>query len=129
MGTLVTEDGRYIDFGDPEENIRQKLESIKKSVDSLVLDNKALRSQIKGFNKDVAIKAKDDEIRSIYQRSIAVLSPVEYERAKTFREKHYQSFKNNRYIYDLEGTGIGTIVKIKCPVCGEEKDITDLDSW
>lgn len=72
MGTLVTEDGRYIDFGDPEENIRQKLESIKKSVDSLVLDNKALRSQIKGFNKDVAIKAKDDEIRSIYQRSIAV---------------------------------------------------------
>lgn len=61
--------------------------------------------------------------------TLAVLSPVEYERAKTFREKHYQSCKNNRYIYDLEGTGIGTIVKIKCPVCGEEKNITDLDSW
>lgn len=129
IGFVLDEEGNIITFDDPEKNIQQSLNSIKQAANYLMRDNKALRATLNKYNKDVAIKAKDDEIRSIYQRSIAVLSPVEYERAKTFREKHYQSCKNNRYIYDLEGTGIGTIVKIKCPVCGEEKDITDLDSW
>lgn len=46
------------------------------------------------------------------------------------KERHHQSCKNgSRFIYDLQGTGIGTIVKIKCPICGKEEDITDLDSW
>lgn len=27
------------------------------------------------------------------------------------------------------GTGIGTLLKVKCPICGEEEDITDLDTW
>lgn len=129
IGFVLDEEGNIITFDDPEKNIQQSLNSIKQAANYLMRDNKALRATLNKYNKDVAIKAKDDEIRSIYQRSIAVLSPVEYEHAKTFREKHYQSCKNNRYIYDLEGTGIGTIVKIKCPVCGEEKDITDLDSW
>ena len=26
-------------------------------------------------------------------------------------------------------TGIGTIFKVKCPICGEEKDITDSEAW
>lgn len=28
-----------------------------------------------------------------------------------------------------EGTGIGVITKVKCPICGEEKDITDTEVW
>lgn len=27
------------------------------------------------------------------------------------------------------GTGIGTILKVKCPICGEEEDITDTEVW
>lgn len=130
MGFVFTEDGKEIIIGDPEKNIQQSLDSIKQSVGYLIRDNKALRSTLNKYNKDAGIKAKEDEIRSIHQRAITVLSPKEYERDKAFREQHYQSCKNgSRFIYDLQGTGIGTIVKIKCPVCGVEEDITDIESW
>ena len=130
MGFVFTDDGREIIIGDPEKNIQQSLNSIKQSVGYLVRDNKALRSTLSKYNKDAGIKAKEDEIRSIHQRAITVLSPKEYEQDKAFREQHYQSCKNgSRFIYDLQGTGIGTIVKIKCPVCDAEEDITDMDSW
>lgn len=130
MAFVLDEEGNIIIFNDPEKNIQQSLNSIKQAVNYLVRDNKALRATLNKYNKDVEIKAKDDEIRSIQQRSISVLSPVEYERDKEFRERHYQICKNgSHFIYDLQGTGIGTIVKIKCPICGIEKDITDAESW
>ena len=34
----------------------------------------------------------------------------------------------NPYVIQ-EGTGIGLITKVKCPICGEEKDITDIEVW
>lgn len=130
MGFVFTEDGKEIIIGDPEKNIQQSLDSIKQSVGYLVRDNKALRSTLNKNDKDAGIKDKEDEIRSIHQRAITVLSPKEYERDKAFREQHYHSCKNGgHFIYDIQGTGIGTIVKVKCPVCNVEEDITDIDSW
>ena len=130
MGFVFTDDGKEIIIGDPEKKIKKSVETIKKSVYYLVRDNKALRATIKRYDKESGIKAKEDEIQSIQKRAISVLSPVEYDRDRAFRERHYQLCKNgSRFIYDLQGTGIGTIVKIKCPICGKEEDITDLDSW
>lgn len=130
MGFVFTEDGKEIIIGDPEKNIQQSLNSIKQSVDYLVRDNKALRKTINTYDKDAGIKAKEDEIRSIHQRAITVLSPKEHERDKAFRDRHYKLCKNgSRFIYDLQGTGIGTIVKVRCPICDVEEDITDMDSW
>lgn len=130
IGFVLDEEGNIITFGDPEKNIQQSLNSIKQAANYLMRDNKALRATLNKYNKDVEIKAKDDEIRSIQQRSISVLSPVEYERDKEFRERHYQICKNgSHFIYDLQGTGIGTVVKIRCPVCGVEEDITDTSCW
>ena len=65
------------------------------------------------------------------------LSDKELERLENFRERHYKKCaeplhsKNvgNTYIYDLIGTGIGTIIKVTCPLCGESEDITDTSSW
>lgn len=130
IGFVLDEEGNIITFDDPEKNIQQSLNSIKQVANYLMRDNKALRATLNKYNKDVEIKAKDDEIRSIQQRSISVLSPVEYERDKEFRERHYQICKNgSHFIYDLQGTGIGTVVKIRCPVCGVEEDITDTSCW
>lgn len=130
IGFVLDEEGNIITFDDPEKNIQQSLNSIKQAANYLMWDNKALRATLNKYNKDVEIKAKDDEIRSIQQRSISVLSPVEYERDKEFRERHYQICKNgSHFIYDLQGTGIGTVVKIRCPVCGVEEDITDTSCW
>lgn len=48
---------------------------------------------------------------------------------ESFRRTYNQSYNGSRFIYDLQGTGIGTVVKIKCPICGAEEDITDIESW
>lgn len=126
---IVYNNGRII-FGDPEKNIESSLAKIKESADYLVQRNRKLSEQLNQYDENTGIKAKEDEIQSIRQRAITVLSPVEYERCKAFREHHYQTCKNgSRFIYDLQGTGIGTIIKIKCPVCGAEEDITDVDCW
>lgn len=130
MAFVLDEEGNIIAFNDPEKNIQQSLNSIKQAVNYLVRDNKALRATLNRYDKEAGIKAKKDEIRSIQQRAITVLSPKEYERDKAFRDRHYQLCKNgSRFIYDLQGTGIGTVVKIKCPICGAEEDITDIESW
>lgn len=123
MEFVLDEEGNIIAFNDPEKNIQQSLNLIKQAVNYLVRDNKALRATLNRYDKE-------DEIRSIQQRAITVLSPKEYERDKAFRDRHYQLCKNgSRFIYDLQGTGIGTVVKIKCPICGAEEDITDIESW
>lgn len=130
MAFVLDEEGNILTFNDPEKNIRQSLNSIKQAINYLIRDNKALRATLSSYDKKAGIKAKEDEIQSIRQRAIAVLSPVEHERCKAFREHHYQTCKNgSRFIYDLQGTGIGTVTKIKCPVCGVEEDITDVDCW
>ena len=113
MAFVLDEEGNIIAFNDPEKNIQQSLNSIKQAVNYLVRDNKALRATLNRYDKEAGIKAKEDEIRSIQQRAITVLSPKEYERDKAFRDRHYQLCKNgSRFIYDLQGTGIGTGVKI-----------------
>lgn len=127
--TMIYDNGRII-FGDPEKNIESSIVKIKESVDYLVKRNQELQKELNEYDKVAGIKAKEDEIRSIRQRAITVLSLKEYERDKAFRDRHYQLCKNgSRFIYDIQGTGIGTVVKIKCPICGVEEDITDIESW
>lgn len=129
MNAIVYNNGKII-FGDPEKNIEESLTKIKESAEYLAQRNQELQEQLNKYDKDAGIKAKEDEIRSIQQRAITVLSPKEYERDKAFRDRHYRLCKNgSRFIYDLQGTGIGTIVKVKCPICDVEEDITDIDSW
>jgi hypothetical protein len=43
---------------------------------------------------------------------------------KKCNPKHSTPFK-----YIFTPTGIGNAVTIKCPCCGEEKDITDVSCW
>lgn len=130
MDAIIMLNNGKIIFGDPEKNIENSLAKIKESTDYLIKRNQKLSDQLNHYNKISGIDAKNDEIRSIQQRSITIFSHIEYERDKAFKEKHYKQCKNgNHFIYDLQGTGIGTIIKIKCPICGAEEDITDTDSW
>ena len=127
--SFIMNDGKII-FDDPEKNIEDSLAKIKESADYLVQRNRELNERLRQYDEKVGIKAKEDEIRSIFQRYISILSPVEHERDKEFRERNFQQCKNgSHFIYDLQVTKIGTIVKVRCPVCGVEEDITNLDSW
>ena len=62
------------------------------------------------------------------------LSELEYERAKSFTDKHRKCFVNhglgsNNIEYIFCSTGIGDIVKIRCTECEEVEDVTDIGSW
>lgn len=62
------------------------------------------------------------------------LSDIENEMANTFKELHKKCRPKGRevyapYSYIFTPTGIGVAVKIVCPYCGENKDITDVGCW
>lgn len=91
--------------------------------------NHRLAEQLQNYNKDEEITKRDAEIDRLWRNSLYVMLDKEKERAEVFIKKHHKSCHNNTIRYELQGAGIGTIIKIICPVCGEVEDITDSDSW
>jgi hypothetical protein len=61
------------------------------------------------------------------------LSGVEEKAAKEFRKLHskcnIETAIGGQFEYRFAPTSISNVVTIKCGYCGEEKDITDYDSW
>lgn len=112
--------------GTPQSVIKSSLQDIDRATKRLIEINKEYLRQIQEYRN-----GKESHVERINETySLANLSKKEYDAEKTFRDKHYKSCSNgNHYVYDLFGTGFGLIVKIKCPVCGAEEDITDIDSW
>lgn len=57
---------------------------------------------------------------------------VESDRFNAFVHKHHEkgcSKFHKGFSISFVGTGIGNSYKVKCNNCGEEEDITDLESW
>ena len=96
-----------------------------------------MREKLDSWNKDEEIQKYKNERDYVYKHSFLQLSDKEMKSEKAFREEHYKNCAlplkskaaGNTYIYEITGTGLGTIKKIKCPICGVEKDFTDIDSW
>ncbi len=98
--------------------------------DSIVELNESLRKKVAEWNKDEEIR-KAVELAE-YNRTppYARYQITRRKQKRAFRDSHYKSCKNgSKYLYELTGTGIGTAITIKCPGCGEEKNITDYDCW
>lgn len=62
------------------------------------------------------------------------LDPIELARLTAFKEKHAESCPaitaiGGKFTYIFTPTGIGTAIVVRCNACGEEKDITDVNSW
>lgn len=111
-------------------DIKKDFKNLGIAIDQILSDNESLKSRVCEFNKDNEIKAKDAELQSVYDHALCVMSDKESNARREFVEQHYKTCGNSgTFIYELSGTGIGTVIKIKCPICSEEKDITDIDSW
>lgn len=64
------------------------------------------------------------------------ISGTELDKINEFKEKHKESCvcKQNLTLgeywsYSFIPTGLGDVVLIKCNLCGEEENVTDVDSW
>ena len=106
------------------------LKAAQDEYDSLVELNESLRKKVAEWNKDEEIRKAVELAEYNRAHSLCQISDNEKKAERAFRDSHYKSCKNgSKYLYELTGTGIGTAITIKCPVCGEEKDITDYDCW
>ena len=70
------------------------------------------------------------QIERMRSNSLYMRSDAEKEADEQFRKEHGERCKNDSgYMYRLTETELGTGINIICPVCGEEKNITDYDWW
>ena len=88
------------------------------------------RKKCEEFWKDDEIQKLKKRIDELRRHSLLVLSKKEYTDAAAFREAHNMSCRNrSTFQYELTHAGIGTIISIRCPVCGKTEDITDTSIW
>ena len=74
------------------------------------------------------MRRKDEEIARMPFRFTA----VENDRFNAFIHKHHEkgcSKFHKGFSISFVGTGVGNSYDVKCNNCGEEEDITDLESW
>lgn len=111
-------------------NFRKHIEAINDEYTRVCEENASLRQRMQEWRKDEEIQKLEVENTRLRCLSLHVMSEKEREDDQAFRHAHYESCHNgNDYEYELIGTGIGTVIKIRCPVCGEHKDITDISNW
>ena len=95
-------------------------------------------------------KLHDDAVEIVRNEFIDKIQYLEEERKMSYG--HFSSQKEKDAYHDFEkrhmhdrmtsranggkcpyiiptGAGIGTILKVVCPICGEQEDITDIEVW
>lgn len=95
-----------------------------------------LRGQLQNYSQTDEIAQLKARIDELHKNSLLIMSNKERESQKKFIHKHWELHKDKKYRtssdtyqYTLTETGFGTIIKIKCPICGAEEDITDILNW
>ena len=113
--------------------IEDTLVLLKKQIDLLQKDKEDYRKDYinakQEVYKDEVIERLNKELERYRENSLQVLSDKEISQFREFKHSHYKSCGTNDVYVLLSPTGIGTIIKLKCPKCKEELDITDIDSW
>lgn len=64
------------------------------------------------------------------------ISGIELERIEEFKKKHIETCTKKQnltlgeyWTYSFIPTGLGKCIEIKCNLCGETEDVTDIDCW
>ena len=113
--------------------IEDTLVLLKKQIDLLQKDKEDYRKDYINARdevyKDEVVERLNKELERYRNNSLQVLSDKEISQFREFKYSHYKTCGTSDVCVLLSPTGIGTIIKLKCPKCKEELDITDIDSW
>lgn len=115
-----------------EAMLQNNLNGVITGIKQLKAENARLRAAVLADRHEIRkeFEAELDYYKDLSDRSWMTLSPLEDERLRNFRDKHYQLHKkDNGFIAHIFGTGIGTCYEIECPICHEKEDITDTGNW
>ena len=113
--------------------IEDTLVLLKKQIDLLQKDKEDYRKDYinarQEVYKDEVVERLNKELERYRNNSLQVLSNKEMSQFREFKHSHYKTCGTSDVCVLLSPTGIGTIIKLKCPKCSEEVDITDCDHW
>ena len=113
--------------------IEDTLVLLKKQIDLLQKDKEDYRKDYINARdevyKDEVVERLSKELEHYRNNSLQVLSDKEMSQFREFKHNHYKTCGTSDVYVLLSPTGIGTIIKLKCPKCGKELDITDIDKW
>ena len=113
--------------------IEDTLDLLKKQIDLLQKDKESYRKDYinarQEVYKDEVVERLNKELERYRKNSLQVLSDKEILQFKEFKYSHYKSCGTSDVWVLLSPTGIGTAIKLKCPKCLAELDITDCDHW
>ena len=115
------------------EEMRLRGKKIEDTLDLLQKDKEDYRKDYINARdevyKDEVVERLNKELERYRKNSLQVLSDKEISQFREFKYSHYKSCGTSDVWVLLSPTGIGTAIKLKCPKCGEEVDITDCDHW
>ena len=116
-------------------DVKEMLQELSDKIELMQEDHNDL---VESYRKLKDEKFKDKEIKRLkeeldfYQRNTLVtLSDKQRENARRFQKEHYENCETGMisFKYTIIPTGIGNVVEIRCPKCGEILDLTDYDLW
>ena len=116
-------------------DVKEMLQELSDKIELMQEDHNDL---VESYRKLKDEKFKDEEIKRLkeeldfYQRNTLVtLSDKQREEARCFQKEHYENCETGMmsFKYTIIPTGIGNVVEIRCPKCGEILDLTDYDLW
>ena len=110
------------------QELSDKIELMQEDHDDLVESYRKLKDE---KFKDEEIKRLKEELDFYQRNTLVTLSDKQREMARNFQKEHYENCETGRtsFKYIITPTGIGNVVEIKCPKCGEILDLTDCDMW
>ena len=113
--------------------IEDTLALLKKQIDLLQKDKEDYKKDYINARdevyKDEVVERLNKELERYRNNSLQVLSDKEMLEFKEFKHSHYESCGTSDTWVLLSPTGIGTVIKLKCPKCLAELDITDINHW
>lgn len=60
-------------------DVKKDLTNLGTAIDQLLSDNESLHQQLRNYNKDAEIQSKDEELRSVYDHALCIMSDKEVE--------------------------------------------------
>ena len=128
-------DSGTVSINIPKECLTEIIAPYLQIIDDLKKENARI---LKNAEKEVTGKLKT-EIEHYRERMSLVYGEFDSKKEKSAYDAFYQKHGKCRstlkinagripYVVEV-GTGVGTIRKVVCPICGEEKEITDASVW
>ena len=110
------------------QELSDKIELMQEDHDDLVESYRKLKDE---KFKDEEIKRLKEELDFYQRNTLVTLSDKQRENARLFQKEHYENCETGMmsFKYTIIPTGIGNVVEIRCPKCGEILDLTDYDMW